>query len=58
MTACQQHNRCVVVYEVGMGDCPLCVAQDKVRDADSRESDLREQVEHLQEEVEELQNKS
>jgi hypothetical protein len=41
MTACERHKRAVVVFEIGLGDCPLCQALDKLAAAEAECDDLR-----------------
>lgn len=36
MRACEKHPRAVVVYEVGIGECPLCAAEDRLRELEKK----------------------
>lgn len=41
MRTCERHLRAVVVYEAGVGDCPLCVAEDLIEEL-KRERDAKD----------------
>lgn len=52
MRACELHKRAVVVFESGLGDCPLCAAADKLESAEAELDDLRGTVKHMEDEAE------
>lgn len=48
MRTCERHKRAVVVYEVGLAECPFCALVDKTAGHAGQMSDLQDRIEELE----------
>jgi hypothetical protein len=32
MKTCERHHRAIVIWEAGAGECPLCMAEDRIEE--------------------------
>ena len=52
---CEDHDQCVVVYDY-YDSCPLCDANGKIEEQDSRIEELEENITNLETQIKELEN--